>query len=59
MDPYLVVSVMKAESKFSPQARSVKGALGLMQIMPDTGMWVAEQLDCYGYNNVLFVGYEL
>lgn len=44
-----MISVMKTESKFSPQARSAKGALGLMQMMPDTGAWVADQLDISDY----------
>ena len=36
MDPQLVKSVMLVESGFNPAARSRKGALGLMQLMPAT-----------------------
>jgi len=36
LDPRLVKSVIAAESEFSAKARSPKGALGLMQVMPVT-----------------------
>lgn len=44
LDPYLVAALIRAESKFRPQATSPRGARGLMQIMPETGQWVAAQL---------------
>ncbi len=40
-DPYLVAAIIWAESGFDPHAVSGGGARGLMQIMPDTGEWIA------------------
>ena len=36
VDPYLIFCTMSQESKFSSGATSYKGAMGLMQLMPDT-----------------------
>lgn len=36
LDPYFVLSIMKQESAFSPDAISSSNALGLMQIIPPT-----------------------
>ena len=45
VDRSLCVAVVKVESKFRHDAVSHRGALGLMQIMPDTGRFIAGQLD--------------
>ncbi len=45
VDPFLAVAVMKNESGFKPDAESKTGALGLMQIMPETGAWIAKCTD--------------
>ncbi|VBB08754.1 prokaryotic transglycosylase active site [Lucifera butyrica] len=45
VDPFLVASIIRTESKFIPQARSRKGAMGLMQLMPDTAAWIAQRMD--------------
>ncbi len=39
-DPLLFLSVIREESRFNSQARSSRGALGLMQLMPDTAAWI-------------------
>ena len=41
LDPYLVAGLIRQESMFNPRARSVAGALGLMQVMPQTGTRIA------------------
>ena len=43
LDPWLVVAVVRVESNFSPTAVSERGAIGLMQLLPETARWVAEQ----------------
>ena len=44
MDPFLVAAVIKNESEFKPGAVSPVGAIGMMQIMPETGEWIAGQM---------------
>lgn len=41
VDKFLAVSVMKVESNFHENARSGSGAIGLMQLMPETAGWIA------------------
>lgn len=36
IDPYLLLSLIREESRFDPSAASAAGALGLMQLMPAT-----------------------
>src|SRR3972149_3153728 len=40
-DAFLVAAVMREESTFNPVAVSKTGALGLMQIMPETAEFIA------------------
>jgi soluble lytic murein transglycosylase-like protein len=45
ISPWLILSIMRAESLFQPQVVSNVGARGLMQIMPTTGERIADLLE--------------
>jgi len=45
VDPFLIMGLIHTESAFDSQAESYAGAMGLMQIMPDTGEWLAEKMN--------------
>jgi soluble lytic murein transglycosylase len=42
VDPFWTLSIMYTESHFDPKVNSIVDARGLMQIMPDTGKFLAE-----------------
>ncbi|NJO41422.1 MAG: transglycosylase SLT domain-containing protein [Cyanobacteria bacterium CRU_2_1] len=50
LNPMLVMALIRQESRFEPEIRSVAGAVGLMQVMPDTADWVASQIKLKQYN---------
>ena len=43
LDPALVAGVIYAESKFDTHARSTQGAVGLMQVLPQTAEQIARE----------------
>ncbi|MBC7170465.1 transglycosylase SLT domain-containing protein [Candidatus Bipolaricaulota bacterium] len=43
VDPYLVLAVIREESGFLPTAVSSSDARGLMQLLPSTARWIAEE----------------
>ncbi len=43
VDPYLVLAIIRSESAFINDRVSKKGAVGLMQIMPETADWIVSQ----------------
>ena len=45
LEPWHVAAVVRCESSFSAEATSNVGAMGLMQIMPETGEWLAGKFD--------------
>jgi soluble lytic murein transglycosylase len=42
LDPALLAAVIYSESKFDPTAVSTAGAIGLMQLLPDTAQGIAD-----------------
>lgn len=44
IDPLFVLAMIKTESDFDNRARSTKGAIGMMQILPTTGKPIAMEL---------------
>jgi soluble lytic murein transglycosylase len=49
LDPALVAAMIYAESRFDPNVRSTAGAIGLMQILPDTGRFIAKSTGGDGF----------
>ena len=45
LDPYLILSIIRQESAFDPEAVSSAGAVGLMQLLPSTARIVSRKLD--------------
>lgn len=43
LDPFLIAAVIRTESSFRKEAVSSEGARGLMQLLPSTAEWLAEQ----------------
>ncbi len=53
LNPLLYFSLIRQESLFEEGARSSAAAQGLAQIVPDTGIWVAQRLGHPDYTNAL------
>jgi soluble lytic murein transglycosylase len=45
LDPFLIAAIIRVESNYKPAAVSPKGAVGIMQIMPETAKWILKQED--------------
>lgn len=45
IDPLLIAAVIRTETNYEKGSESKKGAIGIMQIMPDTAQWIVETAD--------------
>ena len=50
LDPFLVAAIINVESSYDKDAVSPKSAKGLMQISPQTGQWIGEELALSDYS---------
>ena len=50
INPALITSLIRRESRFQTRVKSVAGATGLMQLMPATGAWVANKIGLENYS---------
>jgi soluble lytic murein transglycosylase len=57
LDPLLIAAIIRVESNYKLDAVSPKGAIGIMQIMPETAAWILEQ-DNFGLLTVNDAGKE-
>jgi soluble lytic murein transglycosylase len=49
LNPLLVIALMRQESRFETTIRSVANAIGLMQVLPSTADWVANNIKLKNY----------
>ncbi len=45
LNPFLVVSLIRQESRFQEKIKSIANATGLMQVLPTTAEWIAPQIN--------------
>jgi len=49
LDPVFLLAVIKTESRFNPLAHGRHGDIGLMQLLPKTGQWMASRMKIKGH----------
>ncbi len=59
VDVAMLYGIARQESRFSPDIVSSAGAVGLMQLMPGTARWVAQQLGRKDYRSAAISDVEL
>jgi soluble lytic murein transglycosylase len=42
IDPFLIAAMIRVETNYKYHLESKKGAIGIMQLMPDTASWIVE-----------------
>ena len=45
VNPEIIAGIINTESSFNKNAKSSKGAIGLMQLLPSTAIWLCEKLN--------------
>lgn len=51
LDASLIASIINVESSYNQNAKSNKGAMGLMQILPSTAHWISQTYPTIDYTN--------
>jgi soluble lytic murein transglycosylase len=51
VDPLLFYALIRQESLFNPNATAAAGEKGLMQVIPDTAAYIAQQMNWPNYEN--------
>ncbi|WP_256250749.1 lytic transglycosylase domain-containing protein [Nitrosomonas sp. Nm51] len=59
LDEAWVYGLIRQESRFLTEVRSSAGAMGLMQLMPDTAKWVARQLGIANFQQNLITHIDI
>lgn len=55
----LIYAIMRQESMYDPECRSVSDAIGLMQIIPPTGYYIAGRIGCKEFNPLMLYNKNL
>ncbi len=50
VDPFLIAAIIRVETNYKSHLESKKGAIGVMQLMPDTASWIVETSDVGNYS---------
>ena len=57
-DPYFIAAIIREESQFRAEALSPAGARGVMQVMPATGEWIAQNIRMPGFDRTRLFEYD-